>query len=78
MAADLLLLATSLLALLAVRVLAQIIAVAQLQASMDSALQHPSANLAATDISKPALLVLQGLLSTHAALLDQERALDAA
>ena len=49
--------------------------VARVAAVMGAALEFPATNLAASDIFKPAWLVLQRLLAAHAAFHGQERAL---
>lgn len=68
-------LATRLLARLAIGILAVAWPMTEFAAMVGSTTQQFSANLAATDILEPTLLVLEFLLAAHAVLLDQERAL---
>lgn len=78
MFADLLWLATWLMALFAVCVLALPRSMAGPPAKVRSALELLTTDLAAANILKPALLMLQHLLATHAAAFYKERAFGAA
>ena len=73
MLADLLFFPTRLLARLSIRVLTLARSVALLATEVRTALEFLTAYLAAPNIRKPTLLVLEVLLATHASLVDQER-----
>lgn len=73
-AANLLGLATRLLTSLAVCILALSRSMARLAAKVRAASELVATNLTATDILEPTLLILEGLLPTHAPLLHKKRA----
>lgn len=77
MTADLLLFATRLVTSLASSIFALALSMALLATEMHSALQLLSTDIATTDITKPALLILEGFLPAHAHLGCKEWALRA-
>ena len=77
MTAHLLRLPTRLLARLSTSVLALSNTMTSLATEVGTALELPPADLAATNVLKPTLLIFHRLLAAHAPPLDQERALGA-
>lgn len=74
MSAHLLGLSASLLTSLAVRIFALSWPVARFATEVRAATEFVAANIAATDVLQPTLLILEGLFPAHAPFLHKERA----